>query len=203
VRSRRERPRLPSHRGQDADLLSSIARPFDDGWHSNRDEAIVYDSDVLKWNSYEGGPFQQAASGLAYVPTNTAYNGNFETYGLEYWGTDDDQSEGYITWHVGGQPTWQLRPSVVGPNAATGIGQRISASATGRENDLPSLRISSAADDALPSLSPVPREPMTIILNFGMSDGFQKVDFFNLVWPAEMVRPLLSVLRSHADSIGR
>lgn len=29
---------------------------------------------------------------------------------------------------------------------------------------------------------------MTIILNFGMSDGFQKVDFFNLVWPAEMVR---------------
>jgi hypothetical protein len=44
---------------------------------------------------------------------------------------------------------------------------------------------------------------MTIILNFGMSDGFQKVDFFNLVWPAEMVRPLLSVLRSHANSIGR
>lgn len=29
---------------------------------------------------------------------------------------------------------------------------------------------------------------MSIILNFGMSDGFQKVDFANLKWPAEMVR---------------
>lgn len=146
----------------------SRCSPFDDGWHSNRDEAIVYDSDILKWNSYEGGPFQQAASGLAYIPTNTAYNGNFETYGLEYWGSDDDQSEGYITWHVGGQPTWQLRPTVVGPNAATGIGQRISTFLPRHElvpkfspanYAVPADDSSSRADDNHPQLRHVGRLP--------------------------------------------
>lgn len=147
-----------------------------------------YDTEITQWNSYEGGPFQQAVSALAYVPTNKAYNGNFEQYGLEYWGDPKDDTAGYITWHVGGVPTWKMLPAMVAANPATQISQRQS-ECSPQLFHLGAQETKTLTAQPFVALLPVPVEPMSIILNFGMSDGFQKVDFANLKWPAEMVRP--------------
>ncbi|CED84082.1 Concanavalin A-like lectin/glucanase, subgroup [Phaffia rhodozyma] len=131
--------------------------PFDDSWQSDTDGSVIYDASITKWNSYLGGPYQQAVSGLTYVDSNKAYKGNYQTYGLEYWSDVNNRADGFITWHVGGVPSWKMTAAAVGPNSKVGVSQRI-----------------------------IPEEPMSIILNLGMSAGFQPPDFANLKWPASM-----------------
>ncbi|GAA5969420.1 hypothetical protein JCM11641_008110 [Rhodosporidiobolus odoratus] len=131
--------------------------PYDDAYEfrNSTPYTTVYSSDT-ELNSYKGGVYQQATSGVTYTNQN-AYElsgGGFETYGFEY---DTGKDDGYITWISGGKPDWQLTAGAVGPNAAAGIGQRL-----------------------------ISQEPMYIILNLGISDSFQTIDYHDLVFPAKM-----------------
>ena len=104
-------------------------------------------------NSYQGGNFQQAISGVTNL-NNQWYDGNeFQTYAFEY----EPGASGYATWFVGKEQTWKLDPRALGPNG--NIGQRV-----------------------------LPQEPMAMVLNFGMSNGFAALNLSGLatLMPATM-----------------
>lgn len=127
--------------------------PFDAWYQPNYDFVEVYSRDVTSMNSYRGGNFQQAVSGVT-VLNNAWYDGEqYQTYGFEYVPGD----AGHIVWNVGRDPTWKLRAQATASNG--NVGQR-----------------------------PVPTEPMSIIMNVGMSHSFAWIDFARLagVLPAKM-----------------
>jgi len=98
--------------------------PFDDdyNWKNGSSNAHIYDTTISNYNSYRGGPYQEAVSGL--TDTNqTAYEGNgggFSIYGVEY----QPGPDGYVIWVSNGKPSWALYASAVGPNSIVNISQR-------------------------------------------------------------------------------
>jgi len=82
--------------------------------------------------------------------------GQFSTYGFEYWPSRGN--DGYITWVVDGQKAWTMTNAALAANPKVEIGPRL-----------------------------IPEEPMYLILNFGMSPGFQAQDFQHLVFPSKML----------------
>ena len=105
----------------------------------------VYDPSITLLNSYQGGPFQQALSGLTNL-NNDWYDGkNYQTYSFH----NTPGKSGNLVWAIGDQPTWKLDSRSIGPNG--NVGQRV-----------------------------IPQEPMSLVMNFGMSTGFAPVDLVNL-----------------------
>lgn len=93
--------------------------PFDRFWRPNTDYQEVYDHSVTGMNSYQGGSFQQALSGVTNL-NNEWYNGSaYQSYAFEY----TPGSKGYVTWFVGEQATWSVDYRSVGPNG--NVGQRV------------------------------------------------------------------------------
>ncbi|WVQ72919.1 hypothetical protein IAR50_002481 [Cryptococcus sp. DSM 104548] len=136
--------------------------PFDPSYeYVNTSKGTVqYDTDITKFNSYKGGTYQEAVSSLTYID-NANYvktSGGFGIYGFEYYSNPNDRDSGFITWVANGKKSWTMYPPSVGPVEDMDIGQRL-----------------------------ISEEPMAMIINFGMSNNFQAVDFANLVTPAEML----------------
>ena len=101
----------------------------------------VYDRSISQINSYQGGAFQQAISGLSYL-NNDWYNGKqYAEYSFYY----SPGAKGQITWTVASEPVWKLDARAIGPNG--NVGQRV-----------------------------IPAEPMSLIMNFGMSSGFSALN---------------------------
>ncbi|PWN38554.1 SKN1-domain-containing protein [Meira miltonrushii] len=65
--------------------------------------------------------------------------------------------EGYSRWYIDGEMAWTLNAAAVGPDPLAGISQR-----------------------------PIPDEPMYIIMNLAISQGFGYIDWKKLVFPATM-----------------
>jgi beta-glucanase (GH16 family) len=80
--------------------------------------------------------------------------GNFQTFGFEYYGNKDKRSDGYITWLANGKKSLSMTAAAVGPDSMAEIQSR-----------------------------PVPEEPMSIVMNLAISESFQKVDVANLRFP--------------------
>ncbi|ORY18792.1 beta-glucan synthesis-associated protein-domain-containing protein [Clohesyomyces aquaticus] len=94
------------------------AAPFDIWYRPDYNFIEVYDNRITSMNSYQGGPFQQAISGLTNL-NNDWYDGkSYQKFAFEY-ATGND---GYITWHVGDAETWTMDARAVGPNG--NVGQR-------------------------------------------------------------------------------
>ncbi|KAL2832948.1 beta-glucan synthesis-associated protein-domain-containing protein [Aspergillus cavernicola] len=93
--------------------------PFDIWYMPDYDYAAVYDQNITQMNTYRGGPYQQAMSGVSNL-NNNWYNGNeYQVYAFEYTpGPDGD-----ITWFIGPEQTWTLDSQAIGPNG--NIGQRV------------------------------------------------------------------------------
>ncbi|KAI4150525.1 MAG: hypothetical protein LQ340_004023 [Diploschistes diacapsis] len=93
--------------------------PFDIWYYPDYDYCEVYDPTLTNINSYTGGPFQQAASGLT-ILNNDWYDGNqYQTYAFEY----TPGGQGSVTWLVGSEKTWTLDARSVRPNG--NVGQRL------------------------------------------------------------------------------
>ncbi|GAA6003892.1 hypothetical protein JCM10207_006455 [Rhodosporidiobolus poonsookiae] len=134
--------------------------PYDDSynWAETSPHVKIYNSSKTEINGYKGGIYQQATSGLS-VTDPRAYErsgAQYSTYGFEYDPTPSS-GEAYITWTSDGAPDWTLYASAVGPNSNTQVGQRL-----------------------------ISREPMSIVLNLGISDAFQTIDYANLEFPVVM-----------------
>ncbi|KAK1225405.1 hypothetical protein PQX77_011654 [Marasmius sp. AFHP31] len=131
--------------------------PYNYQYRIDRSHAQIFDDSVVHWNTYEGGPLQQAASAVAYVDDGNYGGYGYATYGFEYWSDPKRRDDGYIVWYSHGKETWKLDAAAVGPDSRSMVSQRL-----------------------------IPEEPMSLILNFGIAEGFQLQDFKNLKFPAQM-----------------
>lgn len=79
----------------------------------------LYNPKITHINSYRGGPYQQAISGITNL-NNDWYDGKaYQVYAYEY----KPGADGQITWFVGKDKTWKLDGRSIGPNG--NIGQRV------------------------------------------------------------------------------
>lgn len=117
---------------------------------------VIHNASVTTINTYAGGPFQQAVSGVTTLNTDWYQRGVgerfFQSYSFEYL---NDDSTGYLTWFVGQNPTLTVHANALAPNG--NIGWR---------------RIS--------------KEPMSMILNLGISKNWAYIDFPSIEFPVEM-----------------
>lgn len=110
-------------------------------------------------NSYRGSAIQQSVSSLTRVPSEM-FQGTgrqHRTIGFEFWSDPKDPEAGFVTWQVDGRRSHGMTARSVGPDAGTEIGQRL-----------------------------VPVEPMSIIMNLGISKQWQDIDMSTLMFPAIM-----------------
>jgi beta-glucanase (GH16 family) len=129
------------------------AAPFDIWYQPDYDYTEIYDTAVTEMNTYRGGPFQQALSGVTWL-NNDWYDGKaYQTYGFEY----EPGAKGKVAWFVGDTYTWTMDTRATRANG--NIGQRV-----------------------------LPEEPMSIIMNFGLSNSFAQVFLADLakLMPATM-----------------
>ncbi|KAF8625530.1 hypothetical protein AX15_005334 [Amanita polypyramis BW_CC] len=130
--------------------------------NSSSDQYLIYDTTKTRPNPYHGSALQQAVSSLATLPSDMFQGSGqvFRTVGFEYWADPSNRQDGFVTWQVDGSPTYRMGVSAVGPDAGTNgsqIGQRI-----------------------------IPEEPMSIILNLGISPNWQTIDLSTMIFPAEL-----------------
>lgn len=99
--------------------------PFDYRYEIPEDTTTIVDPELTKFNTYHGSIYQQALSALTYIPKSSyqGTEGQFSTYGFEYWPSRDD--DGYITWQMDGKTTWTTRTATMAPNTQTEVGQRL------------------------------------------------------------------------------
>ncbi|GAA6007084.1 hypothetical protein JCM10207_001500 [Rhodosporidiobolus poonsookiae] len=129
---------------------------------SNQSALELYDSEFgTRLNTYVGGALQQSASGISLTDTST-YNqtdtSKFAQYGLEYTPTHwGGYGTGEMTWMQQDQKMWWLSDAAM------------------------------AADEgAMISNRSISGEPLYIITNLGMSNGFTEVELDTLTFPARM-----------------
>lgn len=92
--------------------------PFDIWYQPDGEYMQIFDRSVSSINSYRGGPYQEAISGVTWL-NNDWYDGNgYQTYGFEY----NYGETGNVTWFVGDTYTWHLDHRALRPNG--NIGQR-------------------------------------------------------------------------------
>ncbi|KAI5967831.1 SKN1 [Candida pseudojiufengensis] len=130
--------------------------PYDIWYMPDYDFIEIYNASVTLMNTYAGGPFQQAVSGVSMLNTTWYQFGdhehNFQKFGYEYLNDDDT---GYITWFVGDNPTFTMKSTALHPNGNVGWRQ-------------------------------VPKEPISIIMNLGVSNSWAYIDWPSLVFPSRM-----------------
>ncbi|KAF8641999.1 hypothetical protein AX16_009721 [Volvariella volvacea WC 439] len=132
--------------------------PFNAGyeWLNTTDNLVIPDPSITFLNSYRGGVFQQATSGVTQTDQDCYQmrSGCFSIYGFEYKPGFDDA---YIHWISQDKLAWTLKQAGMGPDPRVEISGR-----------------------------PIPQEPMYIIVNLGMSENFGTVDLAHLIFPAIM-----------------
>ncbi|KAI9368592.1 beta-glucan synthesis-associated protein-domain-containing protein [Aspergillus egyptiacus] len=93
--------------------------PFDIWYMPDYDYTAVYDQRVTQINTYRGGPYQQAMSGLTNLNNNWYDGKEYQLYAFEY----TPGADGDVTWFVGREKTWTLDGRAIGPNG--NVGQRV------------------------------------------------------------------------------
>lgn len=134
--------------------------PFDWEYNYNNGSGAttIYDDSLTKFNTYKGGPLQEAVSAVTYVQdANYVEEGGYGVYGYEYWSDPDHVDDGYISWVSEGKESWKITSQSIGPNDEAMVSQRL-----------------------------IPEEPMYAIINLGIAPGFQAQDFMHLEFPATM-----------------
>ncbi|KAH3674867.1 hypothetical protein WICPIJ_009437 [Wickerhamomyces pijperi] len=131
--------------------------PYDIWYIPDYNYIEIYNYSVTTMNTYTGGPFQQAISGVSTLNNSWYQLGNnteqqFQTYGFEY---ENDNDEGYCTWFVGDDPTYTLYAQALHPNG-----------------NVDWRRIS--------------KEPMSIIMNLGISNNWAYIDWPSIRFPATL-----------------
>ena len=121
----------------------------------------IFDDTITTVNSYHGSVYQEAVSSVTQTPDSNfpTTNNQFVTYGVEYLPDWDLNGGGYTRWYVNGKASGEVTGSALPPVKALDIGQRH-----------------------------IPVEPMSIIMNLGMSPGFQTLDFDEggMTFPAQL-----------------
>jgi beta-glucanase (GH16 family) len=136
----------------------------------------VFNTNISRPNTYRGSAVQQAVSGLTQLPSDIFEGSgqNFHTFGFEYFANPQARSEGFITWQMDDTPTIRMGAGAVGPDQGTdgsGVGQRL-----------------------------ISEEPMSIVLNLGMSPNWQTIDLTTMTFPAEMLVDYVRVYQREGNT---
>ncbi|KAK7031137.1 hypothetical protein VNI00_013745 [Paramarasmius palmivorus] len=138
--------------------------PFTHDYNYDDDPSVyqIHNASTTYANGWPGSPLQQAISGLSKVPDDgfEIVGGRYVTYGFEYHASANDRPNGFITWQIDGKPTVTMRPGSVGPDKGVGgsqVDQRI-----------------------------IPEEPMSVVMNLGISRSWTTILPETLQFPAEM-----------------
>lgn len=100
-------------------MSPALSLKFERATDQNADFTAVYDPRITQINSYRGGVYQQAMSGLTNLNSRW-YNGTeYQIFAFEY----TPGAKGNVTWFVGADKTWTLDGRAIGPNG--NIGQRM------------------------------------------------------------------------------
>ncbi|KAH7890663.1 beta-glucan synthesis-associated [Phlebopus sp. FC_14] len=132
--------------------------------NDTQEEWEIYTPSLTTLNSYRCVVLlgQQAVSALTVLPDDIFQESGaqFTTFGFEYWSDPTNPSDGYITWQTAGVPAARLGAAAMGPDAGTngtGVSQRL-----------------------------ISVEPMSIVLNLGISPNWQTINTSSMIFPAEM-----------------
>ncbi|PWY97432.1 beta-glucan synthesis-associated [Testicularia cyperi] len=142
------------HQGESHGFASQSYQvaPFDQDyeWTNTSSAARVYDDTVTTINSYKGNVYQEAVSSLTQIPDSGYVDSDnqFVKYGVEYQPDWNENGGGSIVWYVDGKPSWSVNGKAMPANPKMDI-----------------------------SVRTISVEPMTIIMNLGMSKSFQPVNF--------------------------
>lgn len=123
--------------------------PFDANyvWNNQSQYLSISDPATSSLNTYRGGVLQQTGSVVS--PTNgscyTGETGCFAVYGFEYKPGLQEEG-GFVTWINNNKQAWTFQPGGIAANPLTQISAR-----------------------------PIPREPMYILVNLGLSEGFSPI----------------------------
>ena len=130
--------------------------PFDDeySWDRNKTGYQVWNRNerISFKNPYKGGLYQQSVSVLSRVDDSAfemAKDPTFTKVGVEYEPDWENKGEGYLTFYLNGKRSWSIWPGTLAQNDKVQIGRRA-----------------------------YPKEPMSIILNLGISSTFQEIGTF-------------------------
>ncbi|TFK60546.1 beta-glucan synthesis-associated [Pluteus cervinus] len=114
-------------------------------------------------NTYHGSAVQQSVSGITRLPPDMFQGSGqvFRKLGFEYWADPNNPQDGYVEWQVDTEPSHRVSALAVGPDTGdggSGVGQRL-----------------------------IPEEPMSIVLNLGISQNWQDIDLTSMIFPAEFL----------------
>ncbi|KAF1850443.1 glycoside hydrolase family 16 protein [Cucurbitaria berberidis CBS 394.84] len=127
--------------------------PFDIFWYPNYNFTAFPDHRLSYFNSYTGGPFQQAISATTNLNKDWFDGVQYQRYSFEY--APGEGENAFIDWKVGDQTMFTLDGRAIGPNG-----------------NIKARQIS--------------EEPMSMILNLGISNGWTWIDWEHLIFPAVM-----------------
>lgn len=85
----------------------------------------IYDSSLTLFNTYKGGPLQQAVSAVTYIDDINYNNTGYASYGYEMWSDPKNRDDGYITWFSQGKPSWKVTSASLGPDSVSQVSQRL------------------------------------------------------------------------------
>ncbi|CAO1632991.1 unnamed protein product [Parajaminaea phylloscopi] len=124
---------------------------------TSRNPTMEFFGDSTLLNSYQGNVLQQSASAVTTTPQRA-----YQLSGGEFatYGVEwrEGYDDAYLAWTSGGQRAWRLNSGALEADTRTQISRR-----------------------------PVPGEPMYIILNLALSQGFGDIDWRNIVFPGIML----------------
>lgn len=139
--------------------------PMDEGYQWMNDSNAMHVSNLAQStkdpsgtiiNQWHGSIWQESLSGIT-MTDGTSYEGKgFQQFGFEY-NKGYQADGGRVSWTYGGKETWTIYANAVGGQSGTQVSPR-----------------------------PISMEPMYVILNLGISNKFQTVEWDKLQFPARM-----------------
>lgn len=144
--------------------------------NATQDEWFINTPSITNANPYLGSAVQQAVSALTLLPDDIFQESGaqFTTFGFEYWSDPSNPSDGYITWQTAGVESARVGAAALGPDPlpeGTGVSQRL-----------------------------ISVEPMSIVLNLGISPGWQTIDTSTMIFPAEMLVDYIRVYQRRGQT---
>ncbi|KAG6821346.1 hypothetical protein H0H93_014143 [Arthromyces matolae] len=125
-------------------------------WDNSTETTTIANPELTNLNSYLGGAFQQATSALT-TTNQSCYEFALGCFSIFGFEYQPGFDDAYISWIADDNLAWTLKQEGVGADDIVEISER-----------------------------PIPREPMYIIVNLGMSTNFGQVDLDHLKFPTVM-----------------
>ncbi|KAH8833428.1 glycoside hydrolase family 16 protein [Flagelloscypha sp. PMI_526] len=139
-------------------------------WHNTSDTFTINDPTISHSNPFLGLVLQQATSVVTKTNQNCYDQSGTGCYSVYGMEYKPGFDDAYIRWITNDKDAWMMKAAGVGADIYTGISDR-----------------------------PISQEPMYIIMNLGISQGFGYVDFDHLKFPTKMKVDWIRVYQYEKD----